>query len=145
MKLSEVKLLKEEDELFRRVLSELKVKGLDKVYVKKSETVDYLDIALSIINFLSENKDIFKDLTQENYEKLVIICLDEALEEVGITTEIEEEHIEKVLQLLKNSLLVQEFSGKLWDLLVLFYNYHLKYYVDLIFIKLKSDERVHRD
>ena len=145
MKLSEVKLLKEEDELFRRVLSELKVKGLDKVYVKKSETVDYLDIALSIINFLSENKDIFKDLTQENYEKLVIICLDEALEEVGITTEIEEEHIEKVLQLLKNSLLVQEFSGKLWDLLVLFYNYHLKYYVDLILSKLKSDERVHRD
>ena len=145
MKLSEVKLLKEEDELFRRVLSELKVKGLDKVYVKKSETVDYLDIALSIINFLSENKDIFKDLTQENYEKLVIICLDEALEEVGITTEIEEEHIEKVLQLLKNSLLVQEFSGKLWDLLVLFYNYHIKYYIDLILSKLKSDERVHRD
>ena len=125
MKLAEIKLLKE-DELFARLLSELKVKGLNNVYIKRQEDIDYFDVAISIIDFLQDNKEIFKNLTQDNYEKLVVICLDEALEEIGIVDEVEEKHIERVLKLLKNNMLVQEFSGKLWDIVVLLYNTYLK-------------------
>ena len=138
MKLTEIKLLKD-DELFARLLSELKVKGLNNVYIKRQEEIDYFDVAISIIDFLQDNKEIFKNLTQENYEKLVVICLDEALEEIGIMGEVEEKHIERVLKLLKNNLLVQEFSGKLWDILVLLYNTHLKKYVDILYSKVKKE------
>ena len=138
MKLTEIKLLKD-DELFSRLLTELKVKGLNNVYIKRQEEIDYFDVAISIIDFLQDNKEIFKNLTQENYEKLVVICLDEALEEIGIIGEVEEKHIEKVLKLLKNNLLVQEFSGKLWDILVLLYNTHLKKYVDILYSKVKKE------
>lgn len=132
MKLTEIKLLKD-DELFARLLSELKVKGLNNVYIKKQEDIDYFDIAISIIDFLQDNKEIFKNLSQEDYEKLVVICLDEALEEIGIVDEIEEKHIERILKLLKNNLLVQQFSGKLWDLIVILYNKHIKKYIDIFF------------
>lgn len=138
MKLTEIKLLKD-DELFSRLLTELKVKGLNNVYIKRQEEIDYFDVAISIIDFLQDNKEIFKNLTQENYEKLVVICLDEALEEIGIIGEVEEKHIERVLKLLKNNLLVQEFSGKLWDILVLLYNTHLKKYVDILYSKVKKE------
>ena len=138
MKLTEIKLLKD-DELFARLLAELKVKGLNNVYIKRQEEIDYFDVAISIIDFLQDNKEIFKNLTQENYEKLVVICLDEALEEIGIIGEVEEKHIERVLKLLKNNLLVQEFSGKLWDILVLLYNTHLKKYVDILYSKVKKE------
>ena len=138
MKLTEIKLLKN-DELFARLLTELKVKGLNNVYIKRQEEIDYFDVAISIIDFLQDNKEIFKNLTQENYEKLVVICLDEALEEIGIIGEVEEKHIERVLKLLKNNLLVQEFSGKLWDILVLLYNTHLKKYVDILYSKVKKE------
>jgi hypothetical protein len=138
MKLTEIKLLKN-DELFARLLTELKVKGLNNVYIKRDEEIDYFDVAISIIDFLQDNKEIFKNLTQENYEKLVVICLDEALEEIGIIGEVEEKHIERVLKLLKNNLLVQEFSGKIWDILVLLYNTHLKKYVDILYSKVKKE------
>ena len=138
MKLTEIKLLKD-DELFSRLLTELKVKGLNNVYIKRQEEIDYFDVAISIIDFLQDNKEIFKNLTQENYEKLVVICLDEALEEIGIIGEVEEKHIERVLKLLKNNLLVHEFSGKLLDILVLLYNTHLKKYVDILYSKVKKE------
>ena len=138
MKLAEIKLLKE-DELFARLLSELKVKGLNNVYIKRQEDIDYFDVAISIIDFLQDNKEIFKNLTQDNYEKLVVICLDEALEEIGIVDEVEEKHIERVLKLLKNNMLVQEFSGKLWDIIVLLYNTYLKKYVDMLYSSKKNE------
>ena len=132
MKIADIKLLKE-DELFARLLTELKVKGLNNVYIKKQEDIDYFDITVSIVDFLQDNKEIFKNLTEENYEKLIIICLDEALEEIGIIDEIEEKHIERILKLLKNNLLVQQFSGKLWDLIMILYNKHIKKYINIFF------------
>lgn len=107
MKLSDIKELKEET-IYKRILDELKIKGLNKVYIKRDETVDYLDIILSIIDFLDTNKNILKNLNQEKYENIIIICIDEILEECGI--EVHEDQIEKILILLKNSVLVQKVS-----------------------------------
>lgn len=120
MKLVEIKQLKESD-LFKKIIAELNVKGLDKIYVKKTKTVDYLDIIIAITNFLESNKNVFKKLNKDNYENLILIVLVEILEEVDIETN--EEQLEKIITLLKNSLLVQRASNFVIAQLKVFYNY----------------------
>ena len=105
MKISELKILKEET-IYKRVLDELKVKGLDKLHFRKEEQIDYLDIILSVIEFLQENKKTLKKLNEEQYENIVVIIVDEILESMNIN--VAEEQIQKVIHLLKNTLLVQK-------------------------------------
>ena len=119
MKLSEIKALRN-NELFKKIIDELNIKGLDKIYVKKTKTVDYLDIILSITNFLEQNKNIFKKLNKKNYENLVLIVLVELLDEIDIDTD--EEQLEKIILLLKNSLLVQRASNFLLKNLKIIYS-----------------------
>tara|TARA_B100001093_G_scaffold520462_1_gene616251 strand:- start:7145 stop:7522 length:378 start_codon:yes stop_codon:yes gene_type:complete len=108
MKLIELKILKE-DTFYKRILDELKLSGLDNLYIKKTDRVDYLDIIVNVIEFLTSNKNKLKKLTQEQHENIVIIIIDEIFEQIGIQTS--DEQIEKILKLLKNSLLVQKLSS----------------------------------
>jgi hypothetical protein len=108
MKLVDIKILKE-DTVYKKILEQLKLKGLDKIYVRRTETVDYLDIILIIIEFLENNKDIFSKLKKKDYEKLLVLILVEVLENINI--EIEEEQLEKIIALLKSSLLVQNANN----------------------------------
>ena len=111
MKIAELKILKEET-IYKRVLDELKVKGLDKLHFRKEEQIDYLDIILSVIEFLQVNKKTLKKLNEEQYENIVVIIVDEILESMNIN--VAEEQIQKVIHLLKNTLLVQKFSKYLY-------------------------------
>ena len=119
MKLIDIKLLKEET-VYKRILDELKVKGLDKLYIKKIEQIDYLDIILAVINFLEENKKVLKNITQDKFENIVIIIIDEIFEEMDVI--ISEEQIGKIVELLKNSLLVKKVSKYLIDKFKITYN-----------------------
>uniref|UniRef100_A0A6C0LEU6 Uncharacterized protein n=1 Tax=viral metagenome TaxID=1070528 RepID=A0A6C0LEU6_9ZZZZ len=119
MKLVELKAIKEET-VYKRVLDELKVKGLDKLYIKRTESVDYLDIILEVINFLDKNKTVLKNVTQDQFENIVVIVIDEILEDMKI--DISEEQIEKIMELLKNSLLVKKVSKYLIDKFKILYN-----------------------
>lgn len=112
MKISELKILKEET-IYRRVLDELKVKGLNKLHIRVEEQIDYLDIILSVINFLQLNKNILKNLNKEQYENIIVIIIDEILESMNIN--VEEEQIEKVMNLLKNTLLIEKLSTYLFN------------------------------
>lgn len=107
MKLIEIKVLKENDN-YQKIISELKLKGLDKLYIQKKETIDYFDIILGVLNFIECNKKVIKKLNSETLENIVIILIDEILEQSNIN--VSEEQIEKILSLLKNSLLVQKTS-----------------------------------
>jgi len=108
MKLIELKILKE-DTFYKRILDELKLSGLDNLYIKKTDRVDYVDIIVNVNEFLTSNKNKLKKLTQEQHENIVIIIIDEIFEQIGIQTS--DEQIEKILKLLKNSLLVQKLSS----------------------------------
>ena len=119
MKLVELKALKEET-VYKRVLDELKVKGLYKLYIKRTESIDYLDIILAVINFLEKNKKVLKNVTQDQFENIVVIVIDEILEEMKI--DMSEEQIEKIMELLKNSLLVKKVSKYLIDKFKVIYN-----------------------
>jgi len=107
MKLLELKILKE-NTIYKRVLDELKVKGLDKLHISKEDQIDYLDIIISVIDFLQLNKKTLKKLNEEQYEDIIIIIVDEILESMNMN--ISEEQIEKVIKLLKNTLLIQKIS-----------------------------------
>lgn len=120
MKLTEIKQLKEND-MFKKIIAELNLKGLDKVYVKRTSNVDYLDIIIAITNFLEENKKVFKKLNKDNYENLVMIVLLEILDDIDVETN--EEQLEKIILLLKNSLLVQKVSNFIIEKLKSFYKY----------------------
>ena len=119
MKLVEIKQLKE-NEFFKKIIEELNVKGLDKLYIKKTDKIDYLDIIIAITNFLELNKNVFKKLSSDNHEKLVLIVLVEILEEINIDTD--EEQLEKIIILLKNSLLVQKVSNFVFTKLKIIYS-----------------------
>ena len=119
MKLVELKALKEET-VYKRVLDELKIKGLDKLYIKRTESIDYLDIILAVVNFLEKNKKVLKNVTQDQFENIVVIVIDEILEEMEI--DMSEEQIEKIMELLKNSLLVKKVSKYLIDKFKIVYN-----------------------
>lgn len=112
MKLVDLKILKEET-VYKRVLDELKVKGLDKLYIRKEEQIDYLDIIISVIEFLQLNKKTLKKLNEDKYEDIIVIIVDEILESMNIN--ISEEQIEKVIQLLKNTLLIQKISKYIYS------------------------------
>lgn len=107
MKLIELKILKE-GTVYKRVLDELKVNGLDKLYIRKEEHIDYLDIIVSVIEFLQLNKKTLKKLNEEQYEDIIIIIIDEIFESMNIN--VSEEQIEKVIKLLKNTILIQKIS-----------------------------------
>jgi hypothetical protein len=108
MKLVELKVLKN-DTVYKRILDELRLKGLKNVYIATSENVDILDIILALVEFLDKNKNIVKKLNSDMFENIVVICIDEILESIGLDI-ISEEQIEKIIKLLKNSILIQKVS-----------------------------------
>lgn len=120
MKLVDIKELKK-DSIYRRILDEIKVKGLNKVYIKTTDQVDYLDLIVNVIEFIDANKSVLKNLKEEQYENLVVIVIDELLEDIGIDAD--EEQIEKILKLLKNSLLVNKVTKLLIDKLKDFWKF----------------------
>jgi hypothetical protein len=138
MKLVELKQLKK-DQLYRRILDELKVKGLDTLYIKKTETIDYLDIILATVEFLEMNKKVIRKINNEQFENMVIIVIDEILDQMDIQTT--EEQIEKIIKLLKNSLLVQKTSKFLITNLSILYK-NIKDYFKNICCKPKENDVV---
>jgi uncharacterized protein YciU (UPF0263 family) len=119
MKIVELKALKE-NTFYKKILDELKIKGLDKLYIKRTESIDYLDIILAVINFLEKNKKVLKNVTQDQFENIIVIIIDEILEEMEIY--MSEEQIEKIMELLKNSLLVKKVSKYLIDKFKIVFN-----------------------
>ena len=59
MKLTEIKALKQ-DTAYKRILDELKVKGLKNIYITPTEGINYLDIIVQIVEFLDKNKKVLK-------------------------------------------------------------------------------------
>ena len=105
MRITQIAILKN-DTVYKKILDELKIKGLNNVYIQRTDKIDYLDMVVAIIDFLEINKKILKKIKQEQYENIIVLCIYEIFQ--GIQIDIEEEQIEKVLKLLKNSLLTQK-------------------------------------
>ena len=111
----ELKALSKNDN-FKKILDELKVKGLDSLFTSKIESNNYIGLFIKVLLFFDNNKNIFKNVDSETKEDILVLCIDEILERNGIF--IDETEIEQNLQLLKNSFIVQEGFEFLYDILV---------------------------
>jgi len=99
MKVSELKILKEKI-TYKKILDELKIKGLDKLYIYREHNIDYIDIIFAVIEFLQVNKKVLEKLNEEQYENIIIIIIDEIFGSININ--ISEEQIGKFISLLRN-------------------------------------------
>jgi disulfide oxidoreductase YuzD len=99
MKVSELKILKEKI-TYKKILDELKIKGLDKLYIYREYNIDYIDIIFAVIEFLQVNKKVLEKLNEEQYENIIIIIIDEIFGSININ--ISEEQIRKFISLLRN-------------------------------------------
>ena len=120
MNLEDIKLLKKQQN-FIIILEKLKLLGLNDIFNFKEEIIDYIDVAIIIIDFLNKNKDVYKNLNKKDYENLIILCLYDFFKDLEMDDTIIEICIENILKLLKTNLSINQ-SLNLHKLLIMFYN-----------------------
>jgi hypothetical protein len=114
IRLTDIKNLKE-DQLLGRILNELRIEGLGEVYVQTTDDVDFLDIANSILHFLDLNQLKIGSLNTDQYERLIVICIDEICEHIPLLDGVEEEQITRIVNLLRNTKIIRTWFEKFFS------------------------------
>ena len=101
-----------------KVLEKLKLLGLIPLVgdLIENNDVNYVILTLRIISFLKKNKHVFKNFSQDTFEKILILSIDEIL--VANNIDVKEEHLEPVFSLLRDSFLIRDLSKLLKDFLL---------------------------
>jgi hypothetical protein len=108
-----------------KLLNRLRHNGLYEVFTE--EELDYPKIVLRVINFLNENKKHIKNFQSKDFEKIILLCIDEILTK-KYNIEIDHEKLEIVLNLVKNSYLIKTVFLRVKDtLLMVYYRYKCKF------------------
>ena len=108
-----------------KLLNRLRHNGLYEIFTE--EELDYPKIVLGVINFLNENKKLIKKFQSKDFEKIIILCIDEILTK-KYNVDIDYEKLEIVLNLVKNSYLIKTLFIKVKDaFLKNYYKYKCKF------------------
>lgn len=108
-----------------KLLNRLRHNGLYEVFT--DEELDYPKIVLGVINFLNENKKHIKNFQSKDFEKIIVLCIDEILTK-KYNVEIDYEKLEIVLDLVKNSYLIKTVLLRVKDtFLKVYYKYKCKF------------------
>jgi len=108
-----------------KLLNRLRHNGLYEIFTE--EELDYPKIVLGVINFLNENKKLIKNFQSKDFEKIIILCIDEILTK-KYNADIDYEKLEIVLNLVKNSYLIKTLFIKVKDaFLKNYYKYKCKF------------------
>ena len=108
-----------------KILNILVVKGLLDVVdseIKNPEGINYVKLIINVVFFINKNKKHYRNISSDKLDRIIILCIDEILTK-KFNVEVEEEKLEVVLELLKNSYLIRNNLNKLKDLLIKFYYY----------------------
>lgn len=91
----------------QKILSKLKEAGLKETIkvIKKNQNIDYLNLILEITSFIEKNHKIVKNLTQEQRENVILLCIQEVFDELEDL--IDNDEVDKILLLLKNSMMTK--------------------------------------
>lgn len=104
-----------------KLLNRLRHNGLYEVF--KDEDLDYAKIVLKVIDFLNTNKKYIKNFQSKDFEKIIILCIDEILTK-KYNVDIDHEKLEIVLNLVKNSYLIRTSFTRVKDtFLMIYYRY----------------------
>tara|TARA_Y100000389_G_scaffold172188_1_gene180443 strand:+ start:5505 stop:5924 length:420 start_codon:yes stop_codon:yes gene_type:complete len=108
-----------------KLLNRLRHKGLYEIFTE--EELDYPKIVLGVINFLNQNKKLIKNFQSKDFEKIIILCIDEILTK-KYNVDINYEKLEIVLNLVKNSYLIKTLFIRVKDaFLKNYYKYKCKF------------------
>lgn len=90
--------------------------------IKSSDGINYINLVINVVSFIHKNKKHYKNISSDKLDRIIILCVDEILTK-KFNVDIEDEKIEVVLQLLKNSYLVRSILNILFDSVIKFYYY----------------------
>ena len=108
-----------------KVLNILVLNGLLDVVdseIKNTDGINYINLVINIVAFMHKNKNCYRNISSDKLVRIIILCVDEILTK-KFNVDIEDEKIEAVLQLLKNSYLIRSILNKLFDSMIKFYYY----------------------
>lgn len=108
-----------------KVLNILVLNGLLDVVdseIKNRDGINYINLVINIVAFIHKNKNYYRNISSDKLDRIIILCVDEILTK-KFNVDIEDEKIEAVLQLLKNSYLIRSILNKLFDSMIKFYYY----------------------
>jgi len=108
-----------------KLLNHLRHNGLYELLT--DEELDYPKIVLKVIDFLNTNKKYIKNFQSKDFEKIIILCVDEILSK-KYNIDIDYEKLEIVLNLVKNSYLIKTTFIRIKDIsLKYYYRYRCKF------------------
>lgn len=108
-----------------KLLNRLRHNGLYELFT--DEEVDYPKIVLKVIEFLNQNKKFIKNFQSKDFEKIIILCIDEILTK-KYNIDVDYEKLEIVLNLVKNSYLIKTLFIRVKDaFLKSYYKYKCKF------------------
>tara|TARA_B110001450_G_scaffold251465_1_gene271644 strand:+ start:1721 stop:2143 length:423 start_codon:yes stop_codon:yes gene_type:complete len=101
-----------------KLLTNLRNNGLYDII--SDEDLDYSQLVFKLLDFLNKNKKYIKNFQSKDFEKILILCIDEIMTE-KFSIEVDYEKLDIVLNLLKNTYLfkttfltIKDFSLKLY-------------------------------
>lgn len=108
-----------------KLLNHLRHNGLYELLT--DEELDYPKIVLKVIDFLNTNKRYIKNFQSKDFEKIIILCVDEILSK-KYNIDIDYEKLEIVLNLVKNSYLIKTTFTRIKDVFLKnYYKYKCKF------------------
>jgi len=108
-----------------KLLHRLRNNGLYDIITE--EEIDYPKIVLKLLDFLSINKKYIKNFQSKDFEKIIILCIEEILTK-KYSVEVDYEKLEIVLNLIKNSYLFKTAFIRVKDAcLRMYYKYKCKF------------------
>jgi len=108
-----------------KLLNRLRHNGLYELFT--DEEVDYPKIVLKVIEFLNQNKKFIKNFQSKDFEKIIILCIDEILTK-KYNIDVDYEKLEIVLNLVKNSYLIKTVFIRVKDIFLKnYYKYKCKF------------------
>lgn len=111
-------------EYYIRLIDILEVNGLLEIFEEelKDGKIDYLPLILNLLSFLQKNKKFFKNFSSDKLENIIILCVDEILTK-KFQIEIDEEQLNMVLNLVRNSFLFKSLLTFVRDTIIkIYYN-----------------------
>lgn len=111
-------------EYYIRLIDILQINGLLEIFEEelKDGKIDYLQLTLNLLAFLQKNKKFFKNFSSDKLENIIILCIDEILTK-KFQIEIDEEQLNMVLNLVRNSFLFKSLLTFVRDTIIkIYYN-----------------------
>ena len=110
------------NEYYTSLMEILVVNGLLDIFEEelKDNKIDYLPLTLNLLKFLESNKKYYRNFSSDTFENIIILSIDEVLNK-KFKIDLEEEQLEMILQLVRNSYLFKTGLTIIKDIFIKIY------------------------